>query len=216
MRCSCPSPHGRNLSSGAHAGFGRSQTEDRHEASDEQWDDGYRRARLDAAVASAYELRIQQYAAMLSRVPAAGSVTGRCFPGEPKSFVTRDLALLAFAQELGEEPPDIVELLESAGIELPPPRHDLRRLDVRVDRYREIGAIPYRPTPRGGRPPTDPALIEVVTEALSDEPQTAAALAEVLEEDETLIKKVLRIARQGGECLAQGRGRTRSYYVIEE
>jgi hypothetical protein len=166
-------------------------------------------------VTLAYGLNLRQYTAVLSAFPLLDRVQPM-LPGEPKSFVTRDLALLAFAREIGEEPPDLVDLLESAGIELPPPRHDLRAVDVRVDRYREIGAIPYRPTPKGGRPPTDPALIEAVTETLSDEPQTAETLAEVVEEDEKVVKKVVESLVKEGECFAQGRGRTRSYYVIEE
>lgn len=181
----------------------------------DRWLYAERRARIDAKVATAYGLSLREYTAVLSTFPLLDRVEPM-LPGEPKSFVTRDVALLAFSRETRSEPPDIVELLESAGIELPPPRHDARRLDVRVHRYREMGAIAYRPTPKGGHPPTDPALIEAVTAVLSEEPQTVETLSEVLEEDETTVKKVLESLVKEGECFAQGRGRPRSYYVIEE
>lgn len=179
------------------------------------WAIGERRARIDAIVARAYGLSLREYVAVLSSFPLLDRAQPM-LPGEPKSFVTRDLALLAYARHIGEKPPDIVDLLESAGIELPLPRDDLRRLDVRVAHYQELGAIPYRPTPRGGRPPTDPALIEAVQEALGEEPQTAEAIAEALEEEEASVKKVLKRLLADAECFAQGRGRNRAYYVLED
>ena len=179
------------------------------------WEIGQVRARIDALVARAYGLDVREYAAVLSSFPLLDKVQPM-LPGEPKSFVTRDLALLLFAAEVGEQPPDIVDLLESAGIELPHPHKDFRRLDARVDHHRKIGAIPYRPTPKGGRPPTDPALLEAVLGVLNDEPQTAETIAEVVEEEGKVVKKVLESLVKAGECFAQGRGSTRSYYVIEE
>jgi hypothetical protein len=173
------------------------------------------RARIDAVVADAYELDLRKYTAVLSSFPLLDRAQPM-LPGEPKSFVTRDLALLTFALRRGNKPPDIVELLESAGIELIRPRPDLRRLDIRVRRYRDLGAIPYRPNPKGARPPTDPALIEAVSEVLTDEPQTSETIAEVVEEEQTAVRKVLESLVKEGECFAQGRGRTRSYYVTEE
>ena len=169
------------------------------------WQEGELCALIDARVARAYGLSLREYGATLSSFPLIDRAQPM-LPGEPKSFVTRDFALLTYASELGEEPPDIVELLESAGIELPSPRRDLRRLDVRVERYREIGAIPYRPTPKGGRPPTDPALIEAVMEVLNEEPQTVETIAEVVEEKEIVVKRVLESLVKEGECFASGSG----------
>ena len=179
------------------------------------WLSGERRARIDAKVAIAYGLTLREYAAVLSTFPLLDRVEPM-LPGEPKSFVTRDLALLSFATEGGEQPPDVVEILQSAGIELPSPRDDLLRLDVRVARYREIGAIPYRPTPKGGRPPTDPALIEAVMVVLDEDPLTAETIADAVADEEATVKKVLDALVKNGECFGQGRGRSRSYYVIEE
>jgi hypothetical protein len=135
-------------------------------------------------------------------------------PGELKCFVTRDLALLTYAGLLGEKPPDIVEVLEAAGVDLPSPRHELRLLNARIERYRELGAVPYRPTPRGGRRPTDPELIEAVQELLTDDAQTALDIAETLEEDEKAVKAVLEQLAKDGEVYADGRGKRRRFYVI--
>ena len=137
-------------------------------------------------------------------------------PGEPKSFVTRDLALLAYAQRTAVEPLDIHALLESVGVNLPPPRPEFRRLDARVERYREIGAVPYRPTPRGARTPDDPELVDGVRELLAAEAQTAAALAEALDEDERIVKAIAeRLTDTDALVYAEGRGANRRYYVIE-
>lgn len=179
------------------------------------WAKAELRAEIDAIVAGAYGLSLPQYAAILSSFPLLDRVEPM-LPGEPKSFITRDLALLAFARRLGEESPDIVDLLEAAGIELPPPRDSYRRLDLRVAGARELGAVPYRPTPRGGRPPTDPALVADVLAALSDDPQTAETIADRVGDDESAVKRVLRDLVRDESCYASGRGRTRSYYVMEE
>jgi Eco57I restriction-modification methylase len=179
------------------------------------WGVGERRARVDAALALAYDLSHSQYAAVLSTFPNLDR-TQPMLPGEPKSFVTRDLALLSYSAQLGQEVADIVELLDDAGVELPPPQAELRRLDARVARYRELGAVPYRPTPRGGRPPTDPELIQAVQELLSDDAQTAIDIAEALEEEERVVKAILEGFVREGDAFADGRGKKRRFYVIEE
>ena len=97
------------------------------------WEVAHRRAYIDAVVARAYGLSLEQYAAVLSAFPNLDTIQPM-LPGEPKSFVTRDLALLACCEHHGQEPGDVVQLLEAAGVELPLPRRDLRRLDVRVQR----------------------------------------------------------------------------------
>jgi hypothetical protein len=179
------------------------------------WEVGRHRARLDAMVSRAYTLSLPEYAAVLSTFPLLDRKQPM-LPGEPKSFVTRDLALLTFCDLHNLEPPDVPDLLASVGVELPPPREELRRLDARVARARELGAIPYRPTPRAGRAPDDPALVEAIADALTIEPQTAPEIAEILDEDEKPVKAVLeRLAREG-EVYAEGRGKRRRYYVLDE
>src|SRR5213078_3335132 len=118
-----------------------------------------------------YGLSLAQYAAVLSTFPTLDTVQPM-LPSEPKSFVTRDLALLGHCKLHGIEAPDVSELLAAAGVDLPQPRAEHRPLESRVARYRELGAVPYRPTPRGGRAPTDPELIESITSLLSSDAQT--------------------------------------------
>jgi DNA-binding MarR family transcriptional regulator len=89
-------------------------------------------------------------------------------------------------------------------------------LESRVARYRELGAVPYRPTPRGGRAPTDPELIESITSLLSSDAQTPAELAEALEEEPKTVKTILERLVKDGEAFAQGSGKGRRFYVIDE
>jgi hypothetical protein len=179
------------------------------------WAIGERRAQLDAEVALAYGLSLEQFAAVLSTFPNLDTVQPM-LPGEPKSFVTRDLALLAYCQATNTEPADVAELLAAVGVELPEPRPELRRLHARVARARELGAVPYRPTPRGGRAPTDPELIAGVRDLLTIEGQTVAEIAEALEEEERSVKSVLDRLVADGDAMAQGRGGRRRFYVLEE
>ena len=152
---------------------------------------------------------------MLSTFPNLDTIQPM-LPGEPKSFVTRDLALLAYCEVTGAEPADVAKLLAAVGVDLPEPRAELSRLDARVAKARELGAVPYRPTPRGGRTPTDPELIAGVRVLLTIEGQTAAEIAEVLEEEERSVRTVLDRLVADGDAVAQGRGARRRYYVLEE
>jgi len=179
------------------------------------WAIGMRRARLDAEVALAYGLSLEQFAAVLSTFPNLDTVQPM-LPGEPKSFVTRDLALLAYCEATGAEPADVAKLLAAVGVDLPEPRAEHRRLDDRVGKARQLGAVPYRPTPRGGRTPTDPELIEGVRELLTIEGQTAAELADALEEEERTVRSVLDRLVGDGDVVAQGRGARRRFYVLDE
>jgi hypothetical protein len=190
-------------------------TEQGPPSSDQYWATADRRARIDALVARAYGLTFTEYAALLSSFSMLDRVQPM-LPGEPKSFVTRDLALQSFAELLETDPPELPELLYEAGIDLPMPRLEYRTLDQRLEAYRELGAVPYRPTPRGGRPPTDPALIEAIHAALEAEPQAAEEVAERVNEEEASVKKVLRRLAKDDEIYAQGRGASRGYYVMEE
>ena len=179
------------------------------------WEVGERRARIDAEVALAYGLSLEQFAAVLSTFPNIDTVQPM-LAGEPKSFVTRDLALLAYCQLTETEPPDVSKLLRGIGVDLPAPRPEYRRLDARVEAARALGAIPYRPTPRGGKAPTDPALIEAVQEVLGVDALTVAEVAEAVEEDEKAVAAVLKNLEKQGLAFAEGKGKKRRYYVIED
>lgn len=179
------------------------------------WEVGERRAFIDAEVALAYGLSLPQYAAVLSTFPLCDRVQPR-LPGEPKSFVTRDLAVLAYGQRTGNVPPDISKLLREIGVDLPEPRPQYRRIDDRVAAYRALGAIPYRPTPRGGRPPTDPELVEAVREALGADSLTAADVAEAIDEEKKTVEAVLKGLVREGIAFTEGKGKKRRYYLIED
>jgi hypothetical protein len=177
------------------------------------WEIAERRAVIDAEVAAAYGLSLVQYTAVLSSFPNVDR-TQPMLPGEPKSFVTRDHALLAYARRLGEADADVTALLDGAGVDLPPPRPELRTLAARVARATELGAVPYRPSPKGGRTPTDPELIVAVRSTLTDDGVTAAEVAEALEEDPAVVKKVLEALVRDDEAFASGRGKGRRFYVV--
>jgi hypothetical protein len=179
------------------------------------WQIGEKRAEIDAKVALAYGLSLRQFAAILCTFPNIDTIQPM-LPGEPKSFVTRDLALLAYCCATSQEPADISVLLREAGVDLPEPWPEYRRLDVRVARYRELGAAPYRPTPRGGRKPTDPALVAEIQQFLTSDPTTAEEIAEGLGEEEKVVAVVLDALVREGEAYAEGKGKRRRYYVVPE
>jgi hypothetical protein len=137
-------------------------------------------------------------------------------PGEPKSFVTRDIALSAYCDRAGAELEDIQQLLNEIAVTLPDPRPEYRAVGARLEGYRKIGAVPYRPTPRGGRTPTDPELIAAVVGLLDSEAKTASEIAELLDEDGATVSSVLRGLLQRSEVFAEGRGTGRRFYVVDE
>lgn len=178
------------------------------------WEVAQRRASLDAEVALAYGLSLEQYVAVLSTFPGMDRVQPM-LPGEPKSFITRDLALLAYCQATDTDPPDVAKLLRSVGVRVAEPQPDYRRLDLRVEAARELGAIPYRPTPQGGKPPEDPWVVAELRKTLSDDPATCAELAERLDRDDKQIRVLLDTLVGAGEAHRDGRGKTARYYVVE-
>jgi hypothetical protein len=137
-------------------------------------------------------------------------------PGEPKSFVTRDIALSAYCERTGIKLKDIQQLLNEIAVALPDPRPEHRAVSARLEGYRKIGAVPYRPTPRGGRTPTDPELVASVTGILDSEAKTASQIAELLDEDEAIVSSVLKGLLQRSEAFAEGRGAARRFYIIDE
>lgn len=180
---------------------------------DDLWTLGQARAELDGRIASLYSLSIQQFAAVLSGFPNIDR-SQPMLPGEPKSFVTRDLALAAYCDVTESRPPDIAKLMREIGAGLPDPRSEFRDLDARLRAYAEIGAVPYRPTPKGARVPTDPSLIEDVLAALSDDAQSGEEIADALGEDVDLVTKILKDLKRSGDVYVEGRGKNARYYVV--
>lgn len=104
------------------------------------------RAEIDARVADLYGLSEEDFAYVLSTFPLLDR-DQPALPGEPKSFITRDLALLALFSLRGKEPPtDIVAFFADAGIDIR--RQTGKLLDLR-ERVRvaieELGAVAYQP-----------------------------------------------------------------------
>jgi hypothetical protein len=137
-------------------------------------------------------------------------------PGEPKCFATRDLALQAFCEITGSKKPDMAKLMREIGSGLPDPDPAYRDLDARLEAYRKLGAIAYRPTPKGGRVPSDPALIEDVMTVLSDDPVTAEEIADAVGAEEDVVARILKGLKKSGDVYVEGRGRNARYYLIEE
>jgi hypothetical protein len=160
-------------------------------------------------------LTLKQFAAVLCAFPNIDHVQSM-LPGEPKSFVTRDVALRAFCLHNGIKPPDIAKLMRDIGVDLPDPRDEFRQLENRVKAYQSLGAVPYRPTPRGGKPPTDPALIAEVLDLLSSDALTAEEIAEGLEEEQKTIAAVLKGLVKIGDVFREGKGKQARYYVLED
>lgn len=179
------------------------------------WGVGAERAAIDALAAKAYGLSLFQFAAVLCAFPNVDR-SQPMLPGEPKAFVTRDLALLAFSELMEIETPDVAKLMVGIGVDLPEPAIDLRRVDARIQSYRELGAVPYRPTPKGAKPPTDPALIADVSEILSSDSATVSDIADALEQDETTIAAVVKKLEKEGIVFREGKGKQARYYVVEE
>jgi type I restriction-modification system DNA methylase subunit len=180
-----------------------------------QWEIGEHRAWVDAEVARAYGLSLEQFAAILCTFPNVDTVQPMLH-GEPKSFVTRDLALLTYCQLSDTPLPDVSKLLHEIGVDLPDPLKEYRLLDSRVTAARQLGAIPYKRTPRGGRAPTDPALIEAVQEVLGVDALTPAEVAELANDEEKTVTAILKKLEKQGHAYVEGKGKMRRYYVIED
>lgn len=179
------------------------------------WGLAEQRAAIDAHVAKAYRLTLEQYAAVLSSFPNIDRAQPM-LAGEPKCFVTRDIALRAFCDATGTEKPDVAKLMREIGSGLPDPHPEKHDLDERLKAYKEMGAIPYRPTPRGARLPTDPSVLEDVLATLSGDPLSSAEVADLLGEDEDLVATILKNAQKTGGVYVEGRGKNARYYVVGE
>lgn len=181
----------------------------------DDWSRGCVRAEIDAWVALAYGLDLPMFAHVLTAFPNL-DMSQPMLPGEPKSTVTRDIAIQAFCEVTGCERPDMAKLMRQVGSGLPDPKPEYRDLDDRVRAHREVGALPYRPTPKGARAPTDASLIADVFAALSDDAQSGEEIAEALGEDVELVTKILKDLKKSGDVYVEGRGRNARYYLVGE
>ena len=91
-------------------------------------------------------------------------------PGEPKSFITRDLALLALFKLRNNTPlADIVAFFAAAGADISGITGPVRDLEERVVEATRLGAVAYIPSGRGGNTEGlgDRTRIELFGEKLS-------------------------------------------------
>jgi hypothetical protein len=123
------------------------------------------RARLDALVADLYNLSVEDYAYILSTfflldrsqpaLPGDRFIRPRRagkLQDEPRSYITRDLALLTYCEHKGVDPPtDIIEFFARAGVNIGPFTGRVLDLRERVERASDLGAVAYVPTPTRGR-----------------------------------------------------------------
>ena len=139
------------------------------------------RAEIDALVARIYGLSSTEYARVLStfplldqdQPPLAGDVfirtTNKGEKIEARGFITRDLALLAFFELLGQEPPrDVVVFFREAGIDIDRQTGSIRDLRERVGEATRRGAVAYLPsTGKGWSPSTTSYLPPDLPEQLT-------------------------------------------------
>jgi uncharacterized protein (DUF433 family) len=127
------------------------------------------RAEIDARVARLYGISAHEYARILSTFPLLDQdqppLPGDIFirmtnKGErviPRSYITRDLALLTFFQLLSEEPPgDIVAFFAEAGVDIDRQTSPIRDLRERVEEATRRGAVAYIPSTGKGWSPQSP------------------------------------------------------------
>jgi hypothetical protein len=108
------------------------------------------RAEIDSVVAAdLYGISEHDYAYILNTFPLLDR-DQPALAGEERSFITRDLALLAFFQRKGKAPPtDIVSFFAEAGIDLRQRTGPIIDLAERVRiALEDLGAVAYQPTQR--------------------------------------------------------------------
>jgi uncharacterized protein (DUF433 family) len=139
------------------------------------------RAEIDARITQLYGLTALEYARVLSTFPLLDQdqppLPGDAFIRktnkgekiEPRGFITRDLALLAFFELVGQEPPrDIVVFFREAGIDIDRQTGSIRDLRERVGEATRRGAVAYLPsTGKGWSPSTSPYLPPDLPEQLA-------------------------------------------------
>jgi hypothetical protein len=118
------------------------------------------RAEIDAIVAGLYELPVEEFAYILTTFPLLdrsqpalpGDVSvRRSNKGEqakPRSYITRDTALLEYCRYKGVAPPDnIVAFYAGIDVDISRQTGPIRNLEERVAEATRLGAIAYVPTP---------------------------------------------------------------------
>jgi len=122
------------------------------------------RASIDARIARLYGLTAHEFARVLAWFRLLDQDQS-AFEGEPKSTITRDLALREFFRQTEQKPPkDIVAFYGEAGVDLAPITGPLRDLDQRIKAWGTSGAIAYLPSGRGGGSARSDASDEPSTE----------------------------------------------------
>src|SRR5262249_20888988 len=109
------------------------------------------RARIDAKVAQLYCLETREFARVLAWFPLLDQ-DQPALPGEPRSFITRDLALPEYCRLLNEQPPrDIIVFFREADVDLSALTGSVRDLAERVQAATRLGAVAYVPSARAAR-----------------------------------------------------------------
>jgi len=127
------------------------------------------RAEIDALVADLYALSEEDFAYILTTFPLLDR-DQPALPDEPKSFITRDLALLALFKLRGETPPaDIVDFFAGAGADIREITGPIRDLEQRVYEATQLGAVAYIPSGRGGDVEVRPADAELQLELFEEQ-----------------------------------------------
>lgn len=116
------------------------------------------RSEIDALVADLYGLSASDFAYILTTFPLLDRDMP-ALPGEPKSTITRDLALLAlFRLRRQPPPPDIVPFFAAAGADISAITGPIRALEARVYEACQLGAVAYIPSGRGAPVAPEEAL----------------------------------------------------------
>ncbi len=121
------------------------------------------RAEIDALVADLYDLSEEDFAYILTTFPLLDR-DQPALPGDadangrPRSYITRDQALLALFELRGKRPPDdVVAFFTRSGADIAGITGPVRGLEERVRRAWELGAVAYVPSGRGGEEEIEPA-----------------------------------------------------------
>lgn len=107
------------------------------------------RAQIDAIVADLYNLTEHDFASILNTFPLLDG--GKpALPDDERSFITRDMALLALFIRRGKTPPpDIVSFFSEAGVDIRQRTGPIVDLAERVRiATQELGAVAYQPSRR--------------------------------------------------------------------
>jgi hypothetical protein len=125
------------------------------------------RGKNDAIVADLYEFSEHEFAYVLFSYKSIDRDQSP-LPGELKSTITRDLALLELFKLRGKIPPyDIVPFFAEAGVDISEITGPVRGLEERVEQALALGAVAYVPSGRGGG--EEEELLEENWDASNDE-----------------------------------------------